>query len=113
MAARLEEGRFEKIIFAYFLVCKGLSNDEVGVTRVAVLQEIRPGVGFKTGDVVKEMLGGGYCCRTTLWWWCGGVWWCSVGGLVIVVVVVLVVWRVVVGLMFLVVTLFFFVYPWI
>ena len=39
---------------------EGLSIDDVGVSRdTAVSQEIRPGAGFKTGDFVKEMLGGG------------------------------------------------------
>ena len=41
-----------------FLACKGPSNDDVGVARGTVFQEIRPGVGFKTGDSVKEKLGG-------------------------------------------------------
>ena len=42
-----------------FLVCdEGLSNDDVVAARVTVFQEIRPGAGFKTGDFVKEMLGG-------------------------------------------------------
>ena len=35
-----------------------LWNDGVGVARGTVLQEIRPGAGFKTGDFVKEKLGG-------------------------------------------------------
>ena len=40
-------------------VCKGLSNDGVGgVARGTVFQEIRPEAGFKTGDSVKEKLGG-------------------------------------------------------
>ena len=29
----------------------------VGMARVTVFQEIRPGAGFKTGDFVKERLG--------------------------------------------------------
>ena len=36
----------------------GLSNNDVGVARDTVFQEVRPGAGFKTGDFVKEMLGG-------------------------------------------------------
>ena len=44
----------EENIFMYFLDCKGLSNDDVGVARGTVFQEIRPGAGFKTGDFVKE-----------------------------------------------------------
>ena len=44
-------------IFTYLLVCKGLSNDDVGAGGT-IFQEIRPRAGFKTGDFVKEMLGG-------------------------------------------------------
>ena len=47
----------------YFIVCKGRSNDGVGVARGIVFQALRPGAGFQTGDFVKEKLGGGY--RTT------------------------------------------------
>ena len=46
-------------IFIYFLVGKGLSNDDVGEARGTVFQKIRPGAGFETGDFVKEKLGGG------------------------------------------------------
>ena len=42
----------------YFLGRKGLSNDDIEVAAGTVLQEIRPGAGFKTGDFVKETLGG-------------------------------------------------------
>ena len=42
----------------HFLVCKGLSNDDVGVARGTVFQEIRPIAGFKTGGFAKEKLGG-------------------------------------------------------
>ena len=34
-----------------------LSNDDEWVARGTVLQEIRPGAGFKTGNLVKEKLG--------------------------------------------------------
>ena len=44
--------------FMYFLLCKGLSNDDVGGARDTLFQQIRPGAGFETGDFVKEMLGG-------------------------------------------------------
>ena len=37
-----------------FLVCKGLSIDDVGVSRDTVFQETRPGAGFETGDFIKE-----------------------------------------------------------
>ena len=43
----------------YFLFAKeGLLNDDVGLARGAVFQEVRPGAGFKTGVSVKEKLGG-------------------------------------------------------
>ena len=48
----------KKYLDLFFLVCKGLSNDDVGVARGTIFQEIRPGAGFKTGDFVKEKLGG-------------------------------------------------------
>ena len=57
MAARHEEGCYEQhAILINFLVCKALSNDYAGGARGTVIQEIRPGSGFKTGDVVKEKL---------------------------------------------------------
>ena len=40
------------------LFCKGLSNDDVGVSMYTVFQDIRPEAGFKTGGFVKEKLGG-------------------------------------------------------
>ena len=45
-------------LFVYFLVCEGLSNDDVGEARGTVFEEMRPGVGLKTGDFVKEKLEG-------------------------------------------------------
>ena len=53
MAARREEGCYEKSILKNFDVRKRLSNDDVGAARGAVFQELRPGAGFKTGDFVK------------------------------------------------------------
>ena len=47
-------------------MCKGLSIDDVGVSRDTVFQVIRPGGGFETGEFVEEKLGGGYR-RTTRW----------------------------------------------
>ena len=35
-----------------------VSNDDVRVARSTVFPEIRPGAGFKTGDFVRENLGG-------------------------------------------------------
>ena len=46
------------------LLAKGLSNDEVGVARGIVFQEIRPRARLETGDFVKETLVRGYL-RTT------------------------------------------------
>ena len=41
------------------MFCRGLSKDDIGVARGTVFKEIWLGVGFKTGDFVKEKLGGG------------------------------------------------------
>ena len=50
----------KKNIFTYQVFsCKGLSNDESGVARDPVLDEMRSGAGFQTGDFVGEKLGGG------------------------------------------------------
>ena len=60
-AARQEEGRYETQLFVYFLACKGLSNDDVGVARGTVFQEVRPGAGFKKPAIsLKKSWGGGY-----------------------------------------------------
>ena len=48
----------ERKVSTYFLVCKGLSIDDVGVLKDTIFQEIRPGAGFETGDFVKEKLAG-------------------------------------------------------
>ena len=58
MAARHEERCYEEKTFMYFLCRQGLSNDCVEVALGTVFQEIRPEAGFKTGDFVKEKLGG-------------------------------------------------------
>ena len=58
MAARHEEGCYENNISMCSLVCKEISEDDVGVARGTVSQETRPGAGLKTGDFVKEKLGG-------------------------------------------------------
>ena len=63
MAARRKEGYtiIEKNVSKYFVVCKGLTIDDVGVSRDTVFQEIRPGAGFETADLsLKETLGGLY-----------------------------------------------------
>ena len=39
-------------------LCKGLSIDDVGVSRDTMFHEIPPGAGFETGDFVKDKLGG-------------------------------------------------------
>ena len=41
----------------YFLLCKGRSNDDVGIARGTGFQALRPGAGFKTGDFVKNIWG--------------------------------------------------------
>ena len=41
-----------------FLFLKRLQNDNVGVARGTELQYIRPGADFKTGEFVKQTLGG-------------------------------------------------------
>ena len=43
----------ENKVSKYFLVRKCLSIDDVGVSRDTVFQEIRPRVGFETGEFVK------------------------------------------------------------
>ena len=49
----------KKSVHTIFLVCKGLTIDDVGgVSRDTVFQEIRPGAGFETGDFAGETLGG-------------------------------------------------------
>ena len=52
------EDPIESKVSTYFLVCKGLSIDSLGVSRDTVLQEVRPGAGFETDDYVEEKLGG-------------------------------------------------------
>ena len=37
---------------------EGLWNDDVGVARGTVFQDVQPEAGFKTGDLFKEKLGG-------------------------------------------------------
>ena len=65
MATQHEQEAREKVFPAmYFLVCKGRSNDDVGVARGTVFQALRPGAGFKTGDSSLKKKGGGYR-RTT------------------------------------------------
>ena len=61
MAARYKEGDTSerKMYPCKFLVCKGLSIDDVEVLRDILFQEIRPGAGFETGDFVQEKLEGG------------------------------------------------------
>ena len=56
----------EKEAPMWYFVCKGLSIDDVRVSRdIAVFQEKRPEAGFETGDFAKEKLGGGGYRRTT------------------------------------------------
>ena len=53
-----EEDAMKKNASIYFLICKELSNDDVGATRVTLFQEMRPGAGFKTIDSAKKEFGG-------------------------------------------------------
>ena len=48
----------EKKGSVYFLVCKGLSIDDIGVSTDTVVRDIRPGAGFEAGDFVIEKSGG-------------------------------------------------------
>ena len=48
----------ENKVSVYFLVCKSLTINDVGVSRDIVFQEKRPGADFETGDFVIENLGG-------------------------------------------------------
>ena len=58
MAARHKEGYYCKKAFIHVLVCKGLTIDDVGVSRDTAFQKIRPGAVFESSDFVKEKLGG-------------------------------------------------------
>ena len=59
MAAQHKEGYYrKKKVPILFLVCEGLTIDDIGVSRDTVCQEIRPGAGSSTGDLVEEKLGG-------------------------------------------------------
>ena len=60
MAARHEEGCYEKNK-VYIFSClqrKAYRTMTSGWKGAPYFQEIRPGAGFKTGDFVKEKLGG-------------------------------------------------------
>ena len=48
----------ENKVSTYFIVCKGLSVDDVGVSRDTVFQGVQSGAGFETRDFVKENVGG-------------------------------------------------------
>ena len=53
------KGTIENTISVYyFLICKGLSIDDVGVPRDTIFREIRAGAGFEIGDFVKRKVGG-------------------------------------------------------
>ena len=42
----------------YFLVCKGISNDDVGWQMQSYSRDARPGAGFKSGGFVKPKVAG-------------------------------------------------------
>ena len=48
----------EKNVPMHFLVWKGLSTHDVGVSRDTLFQEIRPGARFETGDFFEETFRG-------------------------------------------------------
>ena len=52
------KGAIKKWSPCVLLFCKGPSNDDVGVARGTVFQEVRPGAGFKSGDFVERTVGG-------------------------------------------------------
>ena len=58
MAARHKEGYNSNQRIHIFLLCKGLSIDNVVVSRDTLFHEIRPGADFETGDFVFSKLGG-------------------------------------------------------
>lgn len=43
-----------KQMYAYFLDCKGQSNDDVGVARGTMLHKLRPGAGLKPAIWLKK-----------------------------------------------------------
>ena len=43
----------KKTFSTYSRICERLSNDDFGVARGTLFQEIWPGAGFKTGDFDK------------------------------------------------------------
>ena len=58
-AGRHEEWCYEENIFMYILGCEEVSDDDIEVPEGTVFQEMRPGVGFKTGDFVATKVGAG------------------------------------------------------
>ena len=56
MAARHEKGGYYIKVSTYLRVWKQLSNNDVAVARDTVFQEVRPGAGVKTGNLVKVKL---------------------------------------------------------
>ena len=71
MLDTIQQGRIllgKKYLNVYFLVCKGLTIDDVEVSRDTVYdQEIRPGYGFETDDFGKDKLGGATVERLNDW----------------------------------------------
>ena len=65
--ARHKEGYYRKKKYPHVFLCaKGLSIDDVGVSRDTAFQEMRPGAGSEIGDFGEETLGEGYYRRTAL-----------------------------------------------
>ena len=57
------EDAIRKRAYMYFIVGKGLSNDDVGAATGTVFQEVRPGSWFRNRDFVKEKVGGATVVR--------------------------------------------------
>ena len=56
VTVRHDEVCYKENISKIFLVCKGLSHHDVRVARCTLFQDVRPGAGLKTGDLVKHKL---------------------------------------------------------
>ena len=56
----------KKSVFMYFLVCKGPSNDDVGVARSTVFQEMRGGELVSKPAISRKKSWGGYRSKTLI-----------------------------------------------
>ena len=53
-------------LFTCFVVCRGLSNDDVGGARSTIFQEIRPAAGLKKPAISSKKCWGGYRSKTCM-----------------------------------------------